>query len=1084
MLSFAQQRLWFLDQLQPGDTSENIHMAVCLTGLLDIQALERTLNEVVRRHEVLRTTFAERDGQPVQIISPPQPFSLPLIDLCPLPAEERQQKAQQLATAEAVRPFDLSRGPLLRLNLLRLDATEHVLLTTMHHIISDGWSLGVVMREIEALYEAYRSGEESPLAELPLQYADYAMWQRQWFNAEMLDEQLGYWKRQLAGAPAVLDLPTDRKRYGVRSHRGATQALILSSDLGSSLKALCREEGVTLFMLLLAAFQVLLARHSGQEDVVVGTPIAGRTQKETESLIGFFINTLALRTDLSGDPSFLQLLGRVREMCLGAYAHQDVPFERLIEELQPERSLDRHPLFEILFNNVNVPMETMKLADLTLSQMDQGEPEAKFAVTVYGDETGGKIRLRMLYQTDLFAAERIASVLDQFEYLLEQIVQDPQKKIHSYSLVTPASRRVLPDPCVQLLEPEYQPVPGMFADWAARAPQRVALRQGEYTWTYGELYERAASLAQSLLTEGLEPGEVVAVAGPRSLGLIASLLSVLMSRGVLLALDPDLPAQRRQLMLREAGVKRLLYVGERRAEDAWLDEASSLKISNVNADGSESAGPKGVTGLAGRREFDIAPDDAAYIFFTSGTTGVPKGVLGRHKGLSHFLTWQRETFAVGPHDRCAQLTNLSFDVVLRDIFLPLTSGATLCLPEEPFDVTAGHILRWMERENISLLHTVPSLAQSWLAQAPAEISLRHLRRVFFAGEPLTDTLVRRWRETFPEAGEIINLYGPTETTLAKCWYKVPAAVSPGVQPVGNPLPETQALVLNDEGQLCGIGERGQIVIRTPFRTLGYINADEEQQQRFVTNHFRQDALDVLYHTGDLGRYRGDGSLEILGRRDNQVKIRGVRIELGEIEQTLCKHSDVREAVVIARESQPGQKSLAAYVVAEPQSTPSVAQLRSHLRTLLPENMIPAAFVLLEALPLTPNGKVDRRALPEPDSAAVESATNFVAPRTPIEEMLAEIWSQVLEVERVGVFHNFFELGGHSLLAMQVISRIRETFQVALPLRLLFEEPTVEGLAKAVESTLIETTSAEDVAVALKELDELSDEELEALLAAQ
>ncbi|UCF78982.1 MAG: amino acid adenylation domain-containing protein [Candidatus Eiseniibacteriota bacterium] len=1049
-LSVAQQRLWFLDQLEPGNPAYSIPAAYRVTGRLNVTALEQSLSEIVRRHETLRTSFPVVDGQSVQVISPDVDLTLPLVDLRELPETEWEAEAQRQATEEAQQPFDLARGPLWRVKLLRLSEGEHVFLLTMHHIVSDGWSLGVFMRELVTLYEAFSTGKPSPLPELPIQYADFAVWQRRWLQGEMLESQLNYWKQQLGDSPPVLQLPTDRLRPPVQTYRGARQSLELPKNLSDALKALSQREGVTLFMILLAAFKTLLYRYTGQKDIVVGSPIANRNRAEIEELIGFFANALVIRTDLSGNPSFRELLGRVREVTLGAYAHQDLPFEKLVEELQPERDMSRTPLFDVMVSLVNTPQRALELPGLILEVQKLTESESKFPMTLYIVEHESELSLQLVYQCALFSSERVACLLNQFQYLLEQIVTAPEKPIRSYSLVTPESRSLLPDPSAVLPEPRYELVTSMFATWVNRMPEQPALCQGDQVWTYGELAESAYALAWALLSQGLKQGDVVAVFGPRSFGLIASMMAALLSGGVLLTIDRTLPRNRQRLMLQEAGARCLLYVGGRRPEDEWMQKLSPLLVICVDPDKGEAIGLERASNLEAMHLPELAPDDPAYIFFTSGTTGVPNGVLGCHKGLGHFLNWQRETFAIGPQDRSAQLTGLSFDVVLRDIFLPLTSGATLCLPEDMDSLGPDDIMRWLERERISVLHTVPILAQSWLANVPAEVSLRAMRWVFFAGEPLTETVVRQWRATFPGGGgEIINLYGPTETTLAKCFYQVPADVLPGVQPVGWPMPQTQALVLAENSQLCGIGEPGEIVLRTPFRSLGYINAPEESQKRFVKNPVRDDEQDLLYYTGDRGRYRLDGALEILGRLDDQVKIRGVRVEPGEITVTLARHPAVKSCFVAAKKDEQGQTYLAAYVVAAKQGNMTIPELRSYLSRQLPAVMVPVAFVFLEQLPLTPNGKVDRRALPVPDRARSEDST-FVAPRTPVEERVAETWAQVLGVKQVGVHDDFFELGGHSLLATQVISRLRNAFQVELPLGCIFQAPTVAELSAAIE----------------------------------
>jgi len=1048
-LSFAQQRLWFLDQLEPDSPVYNLPSAVRLRGAFDGEALQQALETIVARHEALRTTFIATEGDPLQVINNHPSVPLSVIDLSALPECDREAEMLRLATEEARRPFNLTADLMLRATVLRLSLEEHVLLLTLHHIASDAWSTDVLFRELSALYVAFSTETPAPLPELPIQYADFALWQREWLQGEVLATQLAYWKQQLDGELPTLALPLDGPRPRVQTFRSGREILKVSPDLSQRLKALSQREEATLFMILLAAFKLLLFRYTGQDDIIVGSPIAGRTRAEIENLIGCFLNTLALRTDLSGDIDFRELLKRVREVALGAYTNQDIPFEYLLAELCPERDLNRTPLFQIFFNLINSDMTQIELPELAVEFLSSPNMGSKFDLTLYVAVQSEELIFSLVYNTDLFTQARMAEMLAQYEGLLEQIVAAPDRLLSSYSLVTARSRHLLPDPKQVLPEPVYELLPQTFMSWANRNPQHPAISQDNQVWTYEELAEASQALTQLLLSQGLERGEVVAVCGSRSFGLIAGIISVFLSGGVLLTLDQNLPTYRHQVMLQTAKAKRLLYVGARRPEDEWMEE--SLDLIWVEPGTGRPTNLDQGTALASMPLPELGPDDAAYIFYTSGTTGVPKGILGCHKGLAHFLSWQRQTFEVGPQDRSAQLTGLSFDVVLRDIFLPLTSGATLCLPAKDTSLEPAQILPWLERERISLLHTVPSLVQSWLIDVPAAVSLRQLRWVFSAGEPLTETLICQWRKAFPEAGRIVNIYGPTETTLAKCFYLVPTEdVLPGVQPVGSTLPETQALVLTKNRQLCGISEPGEIVIRTPFRSLGYINAPEENEQRFVRNPFQADPRDLLYYTGDRGRYRPDGLLEILGRLDHQVKIRGVRIEPGEISAVLSQHPTVHQAAVVAWEDGSGEKSLVAYIVPIPEESPTISDLSRFLRQRLPDYMVPSAFVLLESLPLTPNGKVDRRALPAPETLRPELEETFVPPRNPTEAMVAAIWAEILGLEQVGIHDNFFELGGHSLKATQVVSRIYRAFQVELPLRHLFGAPTIAALSQEIE----------------------------------
>lgn len=1089
-LSFGQQRLWFMNQLVPGTPVHNIPAVIPVHLRPDVSVLERALNEIVRRHAALRTTISIVDGQPVQLIAPSLKLTLPVIDLTHLPTVEATREAERIKSEEAHAPFDLVNGPLFRTNLIRLSEHRHILLLTMHHIISDGWSMGVLLRELGILYQAFAGARESPLPELPFQYTDFAIWQREGLKGEPLKRQLAYWRQQLEGASTTLQLTTDRPRPARQSFRGARLSLVLPAPLSRQVDEFSQREGATLFMTLLAAFNVLLHRCTGQEDINVGSPIVNRPHSDTEGLIGFFLNTLVLRTKFSGGPNFRELLQQVRESALGAYANQDVPFEMLVEALNPERDLGRTPLFQVFFNLLNFSDQRIKLPGLTegyvspvgvWSQPD--ESWSQFDMTLYASQTNEELRLILVYNSDLFDRQRMTGMLEQTRYLLEQVVAAPEKPIDAYSLLTRESRWLLPDPVQPLNEPSREPISEVFFERASQLPDQIAISKGHESWSYGELAVESRRLASELLHDGLKPGEVVALYGPPSFGLIAGMLGVLSSGGVLLTLDQNLPSERLRLMISEAGAKRLLFVGagtDTGADQEFVRETPLLIITRIEERGSLKSKEE-FAGLV--VEFPrIKPDDPAYLFFTSGTTGVPKGVLGSHKGLSHFLAWQREEFKVTPADRAAQLTGLSFDVVLRDIFLPLTSGASLHLPDNPNDVTSGRILSWLERERITLLHTVPSLAEAWLNDLPARVTLSALRWAFFAGEPLTDSLVRRWRQSFSATGRLVNLYGPTETTLAKCFYVVPDEPSFGVQPVGQPLPETQALVLNrnsaDSWTECGIGEAGEIVIRTPFRTLGYINAAEEQQARFIGNPFSADVTqtedvtqtvslrvdveclpakpqanslfykDLLYRTGDRGRFRPDGELEILGRLDDQIKIRGVRVEPAEVTAILARHPSVQSCIVTPCKDAQGENALAAYVVMA-EGDFSASELRAFLGKQLPTAMIPSWFVILEELPLTANGKVDRRALPEPDRSLPELEQGFIGPRNATEEIVAGIWADVLGIDRISVVSDFFELGGHSLLAMQIISRVRDAFQTELPLSSIFESPTVAGLSQLV-----------------------------------
>ena len=693
-LSFAQQRLWFLDQLEPGRPLYNIPVAYRLHGLLNVKALEQSLNEIVRRHEVLRTSFTTVDDQPVQVISAVASVTVRIVELEDSAGPDVDRELQRLVSAEARRPFDLSTGLLIRATLFKLTEAEHVFLLTMHHIVSDGWSLDVFFGELSSLYEALSLGKPASLPRLPIQYADFAVWQRQWLQGEVLEKQLGYWRQQLANAPPVLELPTDHPRPQMQTYRGGKQSLVISERLYEALKLLSNSEGVTLFMTLLAAFKLLLHRYTGQDDIVLGTPIAGRNRVEIEKLIGFFVNTLVLRTDVSGNPPFQRLLHRIQKVTLGAYSNQDLPFEKLVEELQPERDLLRNPLFQVFFNMVNVDTPGLELQGVQTEPVLIADPYLKFDLTLYIKECNSDMELQFVYNADLFGKGRIHEMLNQYRFLLSQVVRHPEERIDFFSLITPESEALLPNLRTVLLEPRQELVTHIITNRAESAPEKKALKQGERSLTYRELEGCAPLLALALTAKGAKKGDVVAIYGSRSFGLIAGMLGVLQCGGVMLPLDSGLPDQRKQQMLREASAKYLVYVGERRKEDSWLDRIAGIDILGIDAETARVTDAGQRADPATIRLPTVSPDDPAYIFFTSGTTGVPKGILGCHKGLSHFLNWQGESFGVGPQDRVAQLTNLSFDVVLRDIFLPLTHGGTLCLPEAKDMEAARALLNW------------------------------------------------------------------------------------------------------------------------------------------------------------------------------------------------------------------------------------------------------------------------------------------------------------------------------------------------------------------------------------------------------
>jgi len=1037
-LSFAQQRLWFLDQLEPGLASYNIPAAVRLEGDLDVGALRRALTEMVRRHESLRTVFAESDGSPLQVILPASPVALEVTDLSGLDEEEREAEAGRLAAEEAQTPFDLSAGPLLRAGLVKVGEREHVFLLTMHHIVSDGWSLGVLIEEVGALYEAYVRGEESPLPELEVQYADYAAWQRGWLQGEVLDRQLSYWREQLGGAPPVLELPTDRPRPAVQSFRGATYEFTLGEELTAGLKGLSRSEGVTLFMTLLAGFQALLSRYTGQEDVSVGTPIAGRTRGEVERLIGFFVNTLVMRTDLSGDPTFVELLGRVREVALGGYAHQEVPFEKLVDELEVERSLSHAPLFQVMFvlQNTGSGKKGAEVSGLRMSGVEAENHTSKFDLTLAMTEGREGLSATIQYSTELFDAGTIERLAGHLQALYEAAAADPGRRLSKLPILGEEERRRL---LVEFNDTRAEYPRGLclhrlFEEQAGRTPDAVAVVEGSRRLTYRELDERADRLAGHLRGRGVTAESRVGLLVERSAEMVAAMLAVLKAGGAYVPLDPEYPAERLAFMLEDSGAA-LLITQERLREGLppFSGEVFALDPVWDLAAGESPARP----------ESPAAADNLAYVIYTSGSTGKPKGVAVSHAAICNHLLWRQEAYPLGAADRFLQKASFSFDISVWEIFAPLAAGARLVLAEPGGQKDTAYLARTMAEERITVAHFGPAALQA-LLEEPGLERCESLRHVFCGGEQLPAGLRARFSERL--GASLHHQYGPTEATVDATVHDcVEGAGRPGRIPIGRPIANTTAYVLDRFARPAPAGVAGELHLGGLCLARGYLNRPALTAERFLPDPFSAEPGARMYRTGDLARWLPSGELEFLGRTDQQVKLRGFRVEPGEVEAALLGHDSVREALVVAREDVEGDRRLVAYVVGAG-GGPSAAELREHLRGRLPDHMVPSAFVTLEGLPLTPNGKVDRKALPAPEDAGLPGGRDYVPPRDVLELTLAGIWEEVLRVGRVGVTDNFFEVGGHSLLAVQLMSRVERVVGVRLPLAALFQGPTVESLA--------------------------------------
>ena len=1050
-LSFAQQRLWVLAQLEPHSTAYNIPIALRVFGALNLPVLEKSINEVVHRHEMLRTTFGSADGKAIQIPAASLKVSLPVIDLQHLSLVEREAAVLRLTTADAQRSFELEYGPMLRMSLLKLGQDEHIVLVTLHHIVSDAWSAHVLVREVTTLYTAFADGRPSPLAPLPIQYADFASWQRQWLSGDVLKKELEYWKATLKGDLPVLALPTDHLRPAVQTFNGASISRPLPSELMLAIKDLSRKEGVTLFMALFAAWYLLLHRYTGQNDFLIGSPIANRTRQEVEDLIGFFVNTLVLRAGLSDDPTVKGFLERVRTMCLDAYSHQDVPFEKLVEVLQPARDVSYSPLFQVMFDLQNAPVSDIDIPGLRIMPVETEHKTSKVDLSLSIQEGEQELTVSIDYNTDLFEAPTIERILVHFQTLLASMVAEPDARVSTLPFLTKDERNtvVIGWNKTAVAYPEIGWLPQAIAAQAAQTPEARAVTLDDQTLTYAELMARATQLAQQLRQQGVRPDMLVGVAMERSLELVVSLLGILHAGGAYLPLDPDYPAERLAFMLADAQPALILTQSSLRARlptyagPIWCLDSDVPLFSEQPA----IVLDEGVHGT-----------HLAYTIYTSGSTGQPKGVGNTHAGLLNRLQWMQAQYRLMPSDRVLQKTPFSFDVSVWEFFWPLLVGAELVLAQPGEHRDGLRLLERIVQHQITTLHFVPPMLDAFL-ETPGLERCRSLRRVFCSGEALPAAVARRCLDTFPHA-ELYNLYGPTEAAIDVTAWACRLGDCDHIPPIGRPIANTQLYLCDPDGQPVPIGVPGELYIGGIGLARGYHRRPALTAEKFVPSPFGVEPGDRLYRTGDLARARQDGVIEYLGRLDRQVKLRGFRIELGEIEARLMQHQSVRDAVVLVREDSPGLKHLVAYVTAHEGQAVDTAGVRTWLQVGLPEYMVPALILPLDHVPLSPNGKVDRKALPIPDFIG-RLAHQYVAPRTPIERQLAEIWADVLNVQHVGIHDNFFDLGGHSLLAVQVMTKIRETMEGIrgqFPLIAVFQYPTVAALAEMLTRPSKEDTS--------------------------
>jgi amino acid adenylation domain-containing protein len=1039
-LSFSQERLWLLDQIDPDSPAYNLVRAVKLEGMLDGTALERSFNEIIRRHESLRTSFQIVDGRPVQVIAPSLIISMPVIDLLCLSESEREAEMLRLCDEEVWRRFDLANGPLLRAKLIRVDLTKHILLLATHHIVSDAWSTGILVKEMATLYEAFLNGADSPLPPLRIQYADFAVWQREWLQGEVLETQLSYWKRQLADHPSDLQLPIDHPRSSTQSFRGATETLVMPTALTESLKALGQREGATPFMILMAAFKTLLHRYTHSKDIVIGSPIANRNRPEIEGLIGFFINTLVFRTDFSGNPTFKEALARVRRTCLEAFAHQDLPFERLVEELQPERDIGRTPFFQVMFLLQNVPLPDLKLAGLSVSLLELKNRVSKFDMTLNLAEGPEGITASIDYSADLFESVTISRMLRHLRALLEGIALNPQQSLSHIQMLSDAERQQLLFEWNQT-EKDYDAtrcIHLVFEAQAKQTPDAMALAFEDTYLTYDELNRRANQLAHFLIEMGAGPEILVPICLPRSIGMIVGLLAILKAGAAYVPLDPSFPKQRLSYMLEDT--RAALLVTEESLRELFLEFDGRTICLDSEWDSIATRSDRNPNS-------PVNSEDLVYVIFTSGSTGRPKGVAVEHRQLINYVYSIVDILELPHGGSYATVSTLAADLGNTMVFPSLCRGGTLHVVAQERVTDPAALAEYFNNHPIDYLKIVPSHVAALIgASNPEQVLPR--KRLVLGGEASAYRLIETLQSLAPGC-MIFNHYGPTETTVGVMTYKLTEDSRKDCSfcvPLGRPIGNTQIYILDEHLEPVPIGVTGDIYIGGAGVTRGYLNHPELSAEKFIPNPFNQSSGARIYRTGDLGRYLPNGNVEFLGRADDQVKIRGYRIETSEIESTLAQHPAVREVVVRALGDSPADKYLAAYVVVNQAAPPSINELRSFLKERLPDYMSVSSFVIMEAIPLTPNGKIDRRALPSPDAVRPKES-DYVAPRTEVETILTNVWQEVLGVAPISIHDNFFALGGDSIRAIQIIHKAR-AYNLALTAKDVFRSTTICEIARS------------------------------------
>ncbi len=1055
-LSFSQQRLWFIDQLYHGSSFYNIPIAFHIQGHLNIKALEQSLNEIIKRHEVWRTNFRLVNGEPIQEISPQSTWDVSIINLEHLSGKDWEAEVKQFGAESAKKPFNLAKGLLVRATLLRLSEEEHVLLVTTHHIITDGWSEGVFLRELSTLYTAFSKNQPSLLPELPIQYADFAVWQRDRLKGEFLATQLNYWKQQLQGELPVLQLPTDRPRPNLTTFTGAKHYFTFSASLTNALKQLSQREDATLFMSLLAAFNILLYRYTDQEDILIASPIANRNRAELEGMLGLFVNTLVLRNNLSGNPSFHELLHRVREVTLDAYGHQDLPFEMLVEELQPERDLSRNPLYEVMFVLQNTPGSVQEASGLTLRTLEFDSGTAQLDIFLSMSESEEGLTGCLEYNTDIFDSTTITQFLNNFQTLLENIVANPEQHLSELSLLSACEQEKLlfqfNQTCADY--PQDVSLHQLFEQQVELTPNYVALISDSEEITYRQLNHRVNQLSHYLHKQGVTKETLVALCLERDLDMIVGILAILKARGAYIPLDPSYPVERLNFMLSDSQAP-LLISKQEILEKLSLSAAKTicLDIHKEKISQESWENPINIS----------ACDDLAYIIYTSGSTGTPKGVLGTHRGTVNGLHWLWKTYPFTPREVCCQKTAISFVDSVWEIFAPLLQGIPIVIISNATLIDPQLFIESLAQHKVSRIILVPSLLRVLLDNYSHLVKkLTHLKFWITSGEELSVKLVQSFRELMPFA-KLINLYGSSEVSANATYYDTSLLSEQAhIVPIGRPINNTQIYVLNRDLQPTPIGVAGELYLGGDGLAKGYLHRPKLTQERFIDNPFIPG--NKLYKTGDLVRYVQDGNLEYLGRHDEQVKIRGFRVELGEIATAIAQYPDVQECVVIASNDAQQNPRLIAYIVADKQDI--TTQILLFLQHKLPNYMLPSAFVVLDAFPLTPNGKVDKLALQNKNSENNLKNTNksFIAPRNFTELSLAKLWENLLNTSPIGVTDNFFNLGGYSFLAVRLMAQIQDMFGHNLTLSTLFENPTIEKLSTIVAQASREISNSPLIAI--------------------